>query len=48
MQTEEENVIRQVLDEMKDAHGIVAFWLRGSSIDKTLADWIHKLESLLK
>jgi hypothetical protein len=47
LSAEEEKVLRKVLKEMNDAHGILAFWLKGSPIEATLKTWITSLESLL-
>jgi len=48
MNDKEKEVLRKVLKEMKNAHGIVDFWLKGSPIEQTLASWIKTLEGLLE
>lgn len=48
MDEKEREVIRKLLDEMKTAHGLVQFWLKGTPIERTLGDWIKQLEPLLK
>lgn len=48
MNTEERLKIRRVVKSMKTAHGIVAFWLKGSPIESTLKEWLDALEDIIK
>jgi len=47
MNEEEKKVVRVVVKQMKNAHEIIFYWLKGSIIEKTLDSWIKALESLL-
>jgi len=47
MNEREREVLAKLLSEMKNAHGIVAFWMKGTPIEQTLADWIKSIEGLL-
>jgi len=47
MNEREKQVIRQVVKEMKDAHSLLAYWLKDSPIARTLESWIKILEGLL-
>jgi len=44
----EQAVIKDVVKEMKDAYGMIGFWLKGSPIETTLDSWIKRLESLVE
>lgn len=48
MNEREKVVVSKVVKEMKNAYGVVHYWMKGSPIDITLADWINQLESLLE
>jgi hypothetical protein len=45
---EQKATIKKVVKEMKDASGIVGFWLKDSPIDTTLKGWLKALEGSLK
>lgn len=47
MNDEERKIVEKVIKEMKNAHIIIDFWLRGNPIEKTLASWIKELEQLI-
>jgi len=46
MDEKEKVVVQKVLEEMKNSHKMIQFWLKGTPIEATLADWISRLESL--
>jgi hypothetical protein len=48
MDEDEKKVLSKVLKEMKDAHGIIHFWLKDTPIDTVFSSWIQDLESLLR
>jgi len=47
MDEDEKVTLRKVIKEMKNAHKLLEFWLKGSAIEATLADWVKSLENLL-
>jgi len=47
MNEKEKEVLNKVIKEMKNAQGIIHFWLPGTPIDTTFSSWIQDLEGLL-
>lgn len=48
MDEQVKKALRQIVKEMKEAHAITSFWLKGSPIDDTLNRWSTTLEEILK
>ncbi len=46
MNEDEKTKIRAILKEMKDAQGIIGFWMKSSPIAETLTRWVETLENL--